>query len=266
MTALSSTLISPSITARAFPSFVQKGNDPFMTEGLANLTYDIPNIELRSVIEEVGVRVGYWRSVSHALNAFAIESFVDELAHSARQDPLAFRLAMLEKMPRQRTVLERAARIAGYAATPGAGRGFGIASMECYETYAAVVCEVSGTPERVKLERITIAADCGLAVHPDQVEAQLSGGVVTGLIQAMRAKITLKNGRVEQSNFHDFPLPRYNEVPPIQVELIQSGGKLGGIGEVGVPLVAPALANAVFSLTAKRIRSTPLEDGGVRFA
>jgi CO/xanthine dehydrogenase Mo-binding subunit len=95
--------------------------------------------------------------------------------------------------------------------------------------------------------------------------AQLQGGVVTGLIQAMRAKITLKNGRVEQSNFHDFPLPRHSEVPPIQVELIQSGGKPGGIGEVGVPLVAPALANAVFSLTGKRIRTTPLEDGGVRF-
>jgi CO/xanthine dehydrogenase Mo-binding subunit len=209
--------------------------------------------------------VGYWRSVSHALNAFAIESFVDELAHSVRQDPLSFRLAMLEKMPRQRAVLERAARAAGYAPTVMPGRGFGVASMECYETHAAVVCEVSGTAERVKLERICIAADCGMAVHPDQVVAQLQGGVVTGLIQAMRAKITLKNGRVEQSNFHDFQLPRHNEVPPVQVELIQSGGKLGGIGEVGVPLVAPAVANAVFSLTGKRIRSTPLEDGGIKF-
>ena len=265
VTALSSTLISPSITARAFPPFVQNGNDPFMTEGLVNLTYDIPNIELRSVIEEVGVRVGYWRSVSHALNAFAIESFVDELAHSARQDPLAFRVAMLDKMPRQRAVLERAARAAGYTATPPAGRGFGLASMECYETHVAIGCEVSGNADGIKLEKICIAADCGLAVHPDQVVAQLEGGVVTGLIQAMRARITLKNGRVEQSNFHDFPLPRLNEVPPIQVELIQSGGKPGGIGEVGVPLVAPALANAVFSLTGKRIRSTPLEEGGVRF-
>jgi CO/xanthine dehydrogenase Mo-binding subunit len=265
LTALSATLVSPSITARAFPSFVQNGNDPFMTEGLVNLTYDIPNVELRTVIEEVGVRVGYWRSVSHALNAFAIESFMDELALSARQDPLAFRLAMLEKLPRQRAVLERAARAAGYTATPAQGRGFGLASMECYETHAAVACEVSGTADRVRIERICIAADCGFAVHPDQVVAQLQGGVVTGLIQAMRAKITLKNGRVEQSNFHDFPLPRLNEVPPVQVELIQSGGKLGGIGEVGVPLVAPALANAVFALTGKRIRSTPLEDGGIRF-
>jgi CO/xanthine dehydrogenase Mo-binding subunit len=264
-TALSSTLISPSITARAFPSFVVNGNDPFMTEGLVNLTYDIPNLELRTVIEEVGIRVGFWRSVSHALNAFAVESFIDELALSARQDPLAFRLAMLEKLPRQRAVLERVARASGYTATPAAGRGFGLASMECYETHVAVVCEVSGSAEQVKLERISVCADCGIAVHPNQAIAQLEGGVVTGLIQALRSKITVKNGRVEQGNFNDFQLPRMNQVPPIQVELVQTGGKPGGLGEVGVPLVAPAVANAVFALTGKRIRTTPLEDGGVHF-
>lgn len=263
--ALSATLVSPSITARAFPPFVQKGNDPFMTEGLVNLTYDIPNVELRTVIEEVGVRVGYWRSVSHAMNAFAVEGFVDELAQRAGRDPLAFRLGMLEKMPRQRAVLERAAAAAGYTANPGAGRGFGVASMECYETNAAIVCEVSGTADAVKLRRITVCADCGIAVHPDQVIAQLEGGVVTGLIQALRSKITFRNGRVDQGNFDDFPLPRMKDVPPIHVVLSNSGGKPGGIGEVGVPLVAPALANAVYSLTGKRIRSTPLEDGGVKF-
>ena len=263
--ALSAKLISPSITARAFPTFVQNGSDPFQVEGLANLTYDVPNLELRTVIQEVGIRVGFWRSVSHALNAFAVESFMDELALVAGQSPVAFRLALLDKVPRQRAVLERAARASGYTATPGAGRGFGIASMECYDTNAAVVCEVSGSAERITIQRITIAADCGIAVHPDQVIAQLQGGVVTGLIQAMRAKITIKNGRVEQSNFHDFQLPRGSEVPKVQVELLQSGGKPGGIGEVGTPLVAPALANAVFALTGKRIRSTPLEDGGVRF-
>ena len=264
--ALSAKLISPSVTARAFPPFVQNGNDPFMTEGLVNFTYDIPNVELRTVIEEVGVRVGFWRSVSHALNAFAIESFVDELAQAAQQDPVAFRLSMLEKMPRQRAVLERAARAAGYSAVATKGRAFGVASMECYETHIAVVCEVSGSAERVKLERISVCADCGVAVHPDQAIAQLQSGVVTGLIQAMRGKITVTKGRVDQSNFHDFQLPRMNEVPPIQVELVESGGKPGGMGEVGVPLVAPAMANAVFALTGKRIRSTPLEDGGVRFA
>ena len=263
--ALSVKLVSPSITARAFPSFVQKGIDPFQLEGLTNFTYDVPNLEVRTVIEEVGVRVGFWRSVSNALNAFAVESFMDELAHAAGQDPVAFRMALLAKVPRQRAALERATQAAGYTTTPRSGRGFGIASMECYDTNAAVVCEVSGSAERIRIERITIAADCGTAVHPDQVIAQLQGGVVTGLIQAMRSKITIRNGRVEQSNFHDFQLPRASQVPKVQVELLQSGGKPGGIGEVGTPLVAPALANAVFSLTGKRIRSTPLEDGGVRF-
>jgi CO/xanthine dehydrogenase Mo-binding subunit len=265
-TALSSTLVSPSVTARAFPPVVKDGNDPFMTEGLVNLTYDIPNIELRTVIEDVGVRVGYWRSVSHALNAFATESFVDELAAAAKQDPLAFRLAMLGGQPRQKNVLERAAQSAGYTTTPKSGHAFGVASMECYDTHIAIVCEVSGGADAVKLERITACADCGLAVHPDQAVAQLEGGIVTGLIQAMRSKITLKDGRVQQSNFHDFPLPRMNEVPPIRVELVQSGGKPGGIGEVGVPLVAPAVANAIAALTGKRVRTTPIEDGGVRFA
>ena len=264
--ALTSKLVSPSVTARAFPPVVKDGNDPFMTEGLANLTYDVPNLELSTVIEEVGVRVGYWRSVSHALNAFAVESFIDELAAAAKQDPVAVRLAMLGGMPRQKAVLQRAVQASGYNASAGRGRGFGVAAMECYDTHIAVVCEVSGSADRVKLERITVAADCGLAVHPDQAVAQLEGGVVTGLIQALRSKITLKDGRVQQTNFHDFPLPRMNDVPPIRVELIQSGGKPGGLGEVGVPLVAPALANAVFALTGKRIRTTPLEDGGIRFA
>ena len=264
--ALTSKLVSPSVTARAFPPVVKDGNDPFMTEGLANLTYDVPNLELSTVIEEVGVRVGYWRSVSHALNAFAVESFIDELAAAAKQDPVAVRLAMLGGMPRQKAVLQRAVQASGYNASAGSGRGFGVAAMECYDTHIAVVCEVSGSADRVKLERITVAADCGLAVHPDQAVAQLEGGVVTGLIQALRSKITLKDGRVQQTNFHDFPLPRMNDVPPIRVELIQSGGKPGGLGEVGVPLVAPALANAVFALTGKRIRTTPLEDGGIRFA
>lgn len=261
-----SKMISPSVTARAFPPFVKDGNDPFMNEGIVNFTYDIPHYEMRSVIEEPGVRVGYWRSVSNALNAFAVESFIDELALAAKQDPLAFRLAMLGNMPRQVAALQRAAQSAGYSTTPAKGRAFGVASMECYDTHAAVIVEVSGTADKVKLERITIAADCGLAVHPDQAVAQLEGGVATGLISALRSKITFKNGRVEQTNFHDFQIPRMTDVPPIKVELMQTGGKPGGLGEVGVPLVAPAVANAVFNLTGKRIRSLPLEDGGVKFA
>jgi isoquinoline 1-oxidoreductase beta subunit len=266
VTAFSSKMVSPSVTARAFPPFVKDGNDPFMTEGLANFIYDIPNFELRTVIEEVGVRVGYWRSVSNALNSFATESFIDELAYASKQDPLAFRLAMLDKMPLQRASLERAASQAGYTATPAKGRAFGVASMECYDTYIGMVCEVSGSGDKVKIERITAVAEAGLVVHPDQAVAQLEGGIVTGLIGAMRSKITFKDGRVQQSNFHDFQLPRMTDVPPIRVEVNGKRGKPGGLGEVGVPLVAPALANAVYALTGKRIRSLPLEDGGITFA
>jgi isoquinoline 1-oxidoreductase beta subunit len=264
--ALAHTMISASITARLFgPTFVKDGIDDFMVEGVKNLTYDIPNLEMRTVIQDTGIRVGYWRSVSNANNAWAIESFVDELAHAARQDPLAFRMAMLDNVPRHRAVLERVTHDAGYDAKPAKGRAFGIAAMECYQTYVALVAEVSGAGDKLKLEKITICVDCGVAVHPDQVVAQLEGGVVSGLINAVRSKVTVKNGRVEQTNFHDFRIPRMNEVPPITVAVLTNGDSPGGIGEVGVPLVAPAIGNAIFTLTGKRIRTLPLEDSGISF-
>jgi len=264
--ALSHKMVSPSVTARWAPSAVSNGIDPFMTEGTANLSYAIPNLELRNVIREVGIRVGYWRSVSNALNAFAIESFVDELAHASGADPVAFRLALLEQQPRQRAVIERVARDAGWARGAGAGRAFGIAAMECYDTHLALIAEVSGGAERVKLERLRFAVDPGIALRPDQIVAQLESGAVSGLIHALRAKVTVKDGRVEQDNFDSFPIPRITEVPPIDVALMPSGAAPGGMGEVGVPLVAPAIANAVFALTGKRIRSLPLADGGVTLA
>ena len=258
-------MISPSITDRLFPGAVKDGIDGFMTEGIVDFTYDIADLELRTVIQEVGIRVGYWRSVSNALNAFAIESFVDELAHAAGSDPLAFRVAMLGSQPRQRAVLERAAKEAGFVARPAPGRAFGVASMKCYDTHIALVAEVSGQSDRVKLERLTYAVDCGIAVHPDQVLAQIQGGAVTGLINALRSKITLKKGRVEQSNFDTFRIPRMPEVPPIGVTLIPSTAPPGGLGEAGVPLVAPAIANALFGLTGTRVRVLPLEDAGLTF-
>ncbi len=264
--AFSYKMISPSITNRMFPGVVKDGLDPFMTEGLVDFTYDIPHLELRTVIQEVGMRVGYWRSVSNALNAFAIESFIDELAHASHQDPVAFRLGMLDKQPRQRAVLERAAKDAGYSAKAPKGRAFGVASMQCYDSHVALVAQISGDAKQLKLEKLTYAVDCGIAVHPDQVIAQMEGGAVNGMINALRSKVTIKQGRVEQANFNSFAIPRMSEVPPIEVALIASGETPGGIGEAGVPLVAPAIANAVFALTGKRIRALPLEDSGIRFA
>jgi isoquinoline 1-oxidoreductase subunit beta len=258
-------MISPSITSRIFPGAVKNGIDGFMTEGIVDFTYGIAHLDLRTVIRDVGIRVGYWRSVSNALNAFAIESFIDELAHSAGQHPVDFRLAMLSHNPRQRAVLERAAEEAGFMTKAGRDRAFGVASMQCYDTHVALVAEVVGEADQVKLQRLTYALDCGIAVHPDQVIAQLEGGTVTGLINALRSKVTVKNGRVEQSNYDTFQIPRLPEVPRTEVILMPNGASPGGMGEVGVPLVAPAIANAVFALTGKRIRSLPLEDGGVKF-
>jgi CO/xanthine dehydrogenase Mo-binding subunit len=258
-------MISPSITNRMFPGAVKDGNDAFMTEGLVSFGYDIPNLDLRTVIQEVGIRVGYWRSVSNALNAFAIESFVDELAHAAGQDPVQFRLAMLNRQPRQRAALERAVKQASYEPKPPPGRAFGVASLACYDSHVALVAELSGSGDKAKLEKLTYAVDCGIAVHPDQVVAQIEGGAVTGLINTLRGKVTIKNGRVEQSNFDTFPIPRLPEVPPIDVALIASDARPGGLGEAGVPLVAPAIANALFGLTGKRVRALPLEDAGITF-
>jgi len=258
-------MVSSSITNRMFPGVVKNDLDPFMTEGSANLAYDVPNAMQRVVIKEYGLRSGYWRSVSHALNAFAIESFFDELAHAAGRDPVAFRLELLGKLPRQKAVLERVAAESGWGSALPSGTALGLAMMESYESHQALVARVSKSGKRLKLERLVYVVDPGIAVHPDQIVAQLQSGGVTGLINTLRSKVTLKDGRIEQSNFDDFPLLRINQMPQIDVVVLQAGEKPGGIGEVGVPLVAPAVANAVFALTGKRVRSLPLSDSGIEF-
>ncbi|MBN8888517.1 MAG: xanthine dehydrogenase family protein molybdopterin-binding subunit [Rudaea sp.] len=258
---------SASVTNRMFPGVTKAGLDPLMTEGAIDLTYDIANERQRVVIQEFGLRVGYWRSVSHALNAFAIEGFIDELAHAAGKDPVAFRVALLGKQPRQRAVLERVAKEAGWGRKLPAGSAQGIASMESYGTHQAVVADISKTANgAIRIDKLTYAVDPGIAVHPDQVIAQIQGGAVSGLINTLSAKITLKDGRVVQSNFHDFQLPRMNQMPKIDVVLMPSGDNPGGMGEVGVPLVAPAIANAVFALTGQRVRTLPLADAKLSFA
>jgi isoquinoline 1-oxidoreductase subunit beta len=258
-------MVSSSITNRLFPGVVKDGLDGFMTEGSVNLTYGIPNAMQRVVIQEYGLRSGYWRSVSHALNGFAIEAFMDELAHAAGKDPVAFRLALLDKEPRQKAVLERVVKEAGWGTTPPAGSARGLAMMESYGTYQALVAEIRKTAEGLKVEKLTYVVDPGIAVHPDQVIAQIQSGAVSGLINTLRNKITLKNGRVEQSNFNDFPLLRMYQMPEIKVVLVPSGDTPGGMGEVGVPLVAPAIANAVFALTGTRVRALPLSDFKIDF-
>ncbi|QWE16825.1 xanthine dehydrogenase family protein molybdopterin-binding subunit [Polynucleobacter sp. AP-Nino-20-G2] len=254
--AMKAKMVSQSVTARAFPGFVKDGFDPFMTEGSNNLTYDIPNLEVANVIEDVGIRVGYWRSVSNALNAFAVESFMDELAKAAGKDPVAFRLAALKKQPRAQAVLKLAVAKSGYQA---GSKKFGVAQMECYDTYSACVVELDGASAGAKVKKITFVSDCGITVHPDQARAQLTGGVLYGLGAALSNEITIQNGRVQQSNFNNYPSLRQNQVPIVDVHLVPSQEKPGGLGEVGVPLVAPALVNAIAAATGKRIRELPIK-------
>ena len=249
-------MVSQSVTARAFPGFVKDGFDPFMVEGSNNLTYDIPNLEMTNVIEDTGIRVGYWRSVSNALNAFAVESFVDEAAKAAGKDPVAYRMASLNKHPRAKAVLETAVKKSGYKA---GSKRFGVAQMECYDTYSACVLELDTSAPETKVKKITFVSDCGIAVHPDQARAQLMGGVIYGLSAALGNAITIENGRVQQTNFNNYPSLRQNQVPVVEVHLIPSLEKPGGLGEVGVPLVAPALVNAIAAATGQRIRELPIK-------
>ena len=256
ISALKTKMVSQSVTARAFPAFVKDGNDPFMVEGSANLTYDIPNLEVRNVIEESGIRVGYWRSVSNTLNAFAVESFMDEAAKAAGKDPVAFRLSALSKQPRAAAVLKLAAQKSGYQA---GSKRFGVAQMECYGTYSACVVELDPYAASTSVKKITFVSDCGIAIHPDQARAQLTGGILYGLGAALYDEITIEQGRVQQSNFNNYPSIRIYQAPIVEVYLVPSQETPGGLGEVGVPLVAPALVNAIAAATGKRIRELPIK-------
>jgi isoquinoline 1-oxidoreductase beta subunit len=236
---------------------VKDGLDPFMTEAAA-VPYDIPNQLADVVIHDTGVRVGYWRSVSHALNAFANESFMDELAAAAGKDPYAFRLSLLDKQPRLKHVLELAARSAGWGQPLPAGRHRGIALMEGYGTSMAQVAEVSVRDKAVRVHRVVVAADPGRMVNPNIVRQQLEGSIIYGLSAVLYGEITLRNGRVQQSNFHDYPVVRMPESPTIEMHLVASDEKPAGIGEPGTALIGPTVANAVFAATGQRLRRLPL--------
>jgi isoquinoline 1-oxidoreductase subunit beta len=255
-------LTSQSVTARLFPAVVKDGLDPFMVEA-AVTPYNIANMSVESAIHDSGVRVGYWRSVSHALNAFANESFTDEMALAANKDPLEFRMSLLEGADgaRYRNVLKLATDKAGYKAGGklGNGRFQGIAIMEGYGTYVAQVAEISVTNGTPKVHRMTVAVDCGMMVNPDIVKAQIESSVAYGLSAALLSKITFKDGKVEQSNFNDYPVLRMNEMPRVDVHLVASSEKPGGIGEPIVATTGPSVANAVFNATGKRIRKLPIQ-------
>ena len=257
-TALKFKVTSQSVTQRAF-GLPKDTLDAFMVEA-AVVPYDIPTTQYDLVIHDSGLRVGYWRSVSHAPNAFANESFVDEMAAAAGQDPYAYRMSLLKNQPRYANVLKIAADKAGWGKPAPAGHFRGIALMEGYGTYMAQIAEISVKDKQITVHKVTAVVDPGRMVNPDTVLAQLQSSIVFGLTAALHHQITVDKGRVQQSNFGDYPLLRMNQTPVMDITLVSSTEKPGGIGEPGTALVAPAVANALFAATGKRVRSLPLQE------
>ena len=248
---------SQSVTQRAF-GLPKETLDPFMTEA-AVAGYNIPNTQHDLVIHDTGVRVGYWRAVSHNMNAFANESFMDELAKAAGKDPYQYRMDLLAGKPRFANVLKLAAEKAGWGKPLASGRAQGIALMEGYDTYMAQVAEVSlDAAGEVQVHRVTVVADVGHMVNPDTVEAQLQSSITFGIGAALKHQITIANGRVQETNYNNFAPVRMYEAPKIDIVLVKSTEKPGGIGEPGTAVVAPAIANAVAKLTGKRVRRLPI--------
>ena len=248
-------IISPSITARMFPPV--KGVDDSVIEYAINYPYDVPNVAVTYSRQEIGIDVGYMRSVSHAPNCFVIESFMDEMAAAAAKSPYDFRMELLHKKPRHMRVLQLAAERAGFGRAP-AGRYQGIAFMEGYTTHLAQIAEISLEQGALKVHRIVCVVDCGQMINPRIVESQIESGIVFGLSAALWGEVTIAAGRVQQTNFNNYRLVRGNEMPEIDVHLVDSSEPPGGIGEPAVALVAPAICNAIFAATGKRIRSLPI--------
>lgn len=228
------------------------------SEGAIEYGYDVDNVEVRVINTDPGLRTGFWRSVGHSYNAFMIEGFMDELAHKAGADPVAFRLEHLRKHPRMANVLNVVAEKGGWGKPSQPGLHQGIAVHPSFGSYVAQLIEISVSGRDVKVHRVVVAVDCGKVVNPDIVVMQMESGVMFGLTAALKGDITLKNGVVQQSGFSDHPLLRITESPAIDVHLIHSQEEPGGVGEPGVPPVAPALANALFAATGQRLRDLPL--------
>ncbi len=256
-----SRLVGQSImSGTMFESMMMKGKeyDPASVEGVDDLPYEIPNLAVESHQAQVGVPVQWWRSVGHSHTGFATECFIDELAALGHKDPYHFRRALLTKHPRHLAVLDLAAQKVGWGKPLPKGRGRGIAVHFAFESYNAQVAEVSVTDGEVRVHRIVSAVDCGHYVNPGIIAAQLEGGAIFGASAALYQELTFENGRLQQTNFHTFPVMRMNECPEIDTYIVESNEKSGGIGEPGVPCTAPAIANAVFAATGKRIRKLPI--------
>jgi isoquinoline 1-oxidoreductase beta subunit len=243
-----------------FAAMIKNGIDETSIEGAANSPYLAAIADHRVDLHspEIPIPVLWWRSVGHSHTAFVVESFIDELAHAAKKDPVAFRRELLPEGSRHRRVLDKAAEAFGWGQSLPEDHAAGIAVHESFGSFVAQAAEVSVEEGRIRVHRVVCAIDCGPVINPDGVEAQMESGIVYGLSAALHGEITLKDGRVEQSNFHDYPVLRMNEMPQVEVHIIPSTDKMGGAGEPGTPPIAPAVANALFALTGKRLRRLPL--------
>ena len=258
--ACKSRIVSPSIMSRFFPGSVKNGIDDSSVEGQADSKYAIPHFLVEYVLTETGVPVGFWRSVGNSQNGYITECFIDELAKAGGKDPFEFRRKLLANAPRHRGVLELAAAKAGWGQPLPTGRTRGIAVVESFGSYVAEVAELSvnRSSGEVRVHRVVCAIDCGRYVNPDTISAQMESGIVYGLTAALKGQITIQNGRVEQSNFHNYEMLRLNEMPKVEVHIMPSNEAPGGVGEPGTPPIAPAVCNAIFAATGKRIRRLPI--------
>jgi isoquinoline 1-oxidoreductase beta subunit len=255
-----------SIIARYLPPAFNNGLDPDTTEGAIDLAYALPNMRVEySRVEPPGIPTAFWRSVGPSHNVFVTESFMDELAAAAKQDPVAYRRALLDKAPRAKAVLELAAEKAGWGQPLPERVGRGVSVQFAFATYLAQVAEVEVSRDgAVRVRRVVCAVDCGTVVNPDTVRAQIQSAVIFGITAALYGEITVKDGRVEQANFDTYQILRMNEAPAIEVHIVQSSEPPGGMGEAGTSAIVPAVTNAIFAATGKRLRKMPVDSTALK--
>ncbi|MBV8704200.1 MAG: xanthine dehydrogenase family protein molybdopterin-binding subunit [Acetobacteraceae bacterium] len=255
-----------SVLARWLPPAFNKGLDPDTIDGATHLVYGLPNLRVEYLrVEPPGVPTAFWRSVGPSHSVFVVESFMDELAAAAKRDPVAYRRALLDNAPRAKAVLDLAAERAGWGETLSKWVGRGVSLQFAFGSYMAQVAEVEVSKTgAVRVRRVVCAVDCGTVVNPDTVRAQAEGAIIFGITAALNGEITINGGRVEQTNFDTYQMLRMNEAPAIEVHIVRSGEPPGGMGEPGTSAVVPAIANAVFAATGKRLRKMPIDPAGLR--
>ena len=255
--------VGQSVMKQIMPILTITGHDMAAVEGAATLPYGIPNMKVDYVMTDTPVPIGSWRSVGSSQNGFFTECFMDEVAHAAGRDPVEFRMDLLSEHPRFQAVLELAASRGHWGEPLPEGSGRGIAIHESFKSIVAQVAEVEIGPDKsIKVKRVVCVIDCGKMINPDTVRAQMEGGIMFGLSAALYGEINLEKGRVVEGNFDRYDIARLAVAPDVETHIIESGAPTGGVGEPGVPPIAPAVCNAIFSITGERVRSLPLSKHG----